>query len=98
MERAILRLSFYFASYAKKQFISRKIGQNIMVACINIQIRIMLDNLDNVFCWILILYFLLPYRFSFAAFRIYLLPFARSSVALDIFLSCPLLSNYVCHS
>ena len=95
MERAILRLSFYFAGYAKKQFISRKIGQNIMAACINIQIRIMLDN---VFCWILILYFLLPYRFSFAAFRIYLLPFARSSVALDIFLSCPLLSNYVCHS
>lgn len=42
MEMAILRLSFYFASYAKKQFISRKIGQNIMAACINIQIQIML--------------------------------------------------------
>ena len=44
MEMTILRLSFYFAGYAKKQFISRKIGQNIMVACINIQIRIMFDN------------------------------------------------------
>ena len=38
------------------------------------------SNSDNAFCWILILYFLLPYRFSFAALRIYLLPFARSSV------------------
>lgn len=42
MERAILRLSFYFAGYAKKQFISQEIWRNMMVACINIQIRIML--------------------------------------------------------
>ncbi len=57
MEKVILRLSFYFASYAEKQFIGRKIGQNVMAACINIQIRIM------IFVGFWILYFLLPLRF-----------------------------------
>ena len=71
MEMTILRLSFYFAGYAKKQFISRKIGQNIMVACINIQIRIMFDNVlimffvgfwFYIFCYHIV-FLLLPFGF-----------------------------------